>query len=117
MITAAQTRVAMASDPQWWKIALFDFVDDFRLNRNLAAIKDPFRPGDKKLDAALASTIEFLCDELDLRLPNWVERVPPLRVPFFVSGIESLKATAIVQSPARFRVRNVFVLESLLERV
>ena len=49
--------------------------------------------------------------------PPWTGGVGPLERPWFVSGYENLKASALVESPARFRSRNVFVLAGFLDRV
>jgi hypothetical protein len=73
--------------------------------------------GDEKMDAVLASVAESICDELKLPIPDWLSKVPACREPYFVSGLENLKATAIVESPLRFRIRKVFVLENFLHRV
>jgi hypothetical protein len=72
---------------------------------------------DEKIDALLAATVESLCRELNLETPEWLQNVPACRQPYFVSGVENLKATAIVESPLPFRIRKVFVLENFLERV
>lgn len=94
-----------------------DFVDDFRRHRNPAAIAEPFHLGDERKDAVLAGVIETLCDEMHIAVPDWLLDVPPCRDPYFVSGFESLKAIAIVESPIRFRLRKVFVMENFLHRV
>lgn len=117
MITLKETKEKIVAEPRWWKIHLFDFVDDFRTNKNPAAIEEPFPLGDEKVDALLAATAESLCRELDLETPEWLLKVPACRKPYFVSGVENLKATAIVESPLPFRIRKVFVLENFLERV
>lgn len=65
MITLKETKEKIASEPRWWKIHLFDFVDDFRANKNPAAIEEPFAPGDDKIDSLLAATVESLCRELN----------------------------------------------------
>ena len=72
---------------------------------------------DRRFDALLASTIEYLCDEMRLEAPAWVWAVPSLKEPWFLSGMESLKAIAIVESPVFFRRRKIFVLENFLYRV
>jgi hypothetical protein len=69
------------------------------------------------MDALVAATVESLCDELGLDTPEWLEQIPESKEPWFVSGIERLKAIAIVQSPLRFRMRKIFVLENFLSRV
>ena len=80
-------------------------------------IAEPFELSDEKIDALLASTAEKLCDELEISIPDWIKKVPACKEPYFVSGIENLKAVAIVQSPLKFKVRNVFVSETFLMRV
>jgi len=117
MITADETQTRMNRDPRWWKIALMDFVDDFRVHKDPAAIEQPFVLGDEQRDAVLAAVLESLCDELSLPIPSWLDEVPASKIPFFVAGLENLKATAIVESPVRFRLRNVFVMEDFLSRV
>ena len=92
-------------------------MDNFRYYKDFRAISEPFELSDDKFDALLASTTESLCNELNLEIPNWIKQIPACREPFFVSGFESLKATAIVQSPLRFRLRKVFVMENFLSRV
>lgn len=117
MITAVETQDRMNLDPRWWKIALFDFVDDFRYPKDPSAITQPLEPTDEKLDETLAAVIERLCDEMDLPIPVWLNSIPGCQQPYFVSGLENLKATAIVESPIRFRLRQVFVLENFLSRI
>ena len=117
MITALETKLRIVNDRQWWKIPLMDFVDDFRRLRHPAAIDEPFVLDDERIDAVLAGVIEYLCDELNIPIPKWLNAVPSCRKPFFVSGIDNLMATAIVESPLRFRMRKVFVMENFLHRV
>lgn len=117
MITLKETKEKIAADPRWWKIHFFDFVDDFRANRDLTALDEPFELSNDQTDALLASTVESLCHELNLEAPLWLREIPACNRPYFVSGVENLKAAAIVQSPLRFRIRKVFVLENFLERV
>lgn len=117
MITAAETKLRIIEDRRWWKIPLMDFVDDFRRHKSSAAIDQPFILDDEQMDAVLAGVIEYLCDESKITVPKWLNDVPSCRNPYFVSGIDNLKATAIVESPLRFRVRKVFVMENFLHRV
>ena len=117
MITAAETKRQFEVDPQWWKIPLLDFVDDFRRRGDPAAIAEPFHLSDEKKDAVLAGVIETLCDEMNIEIPSWLDKVPACSDPYFVSEMENLKATTLVESPVRFRIRKVFVLENFLSRV
>lgn len=41
----------------------------------------------------------------------------PIQPPWFVAGMENLKAIALAESPLRFRLRKIFVLENFLSRV
>ena len=117
MITLKETKQKMLADSRWWKLYFYDFVDEFRRNKDLQMIDEPFELTDEKIDALLASTIEKLCDELKIEIPVWIRKVPSCKEPFFVSGVENLKAILIVKSLLRFKVRNIFVSENFLVRV
>ncbi len=117
MITLNETKKLITENPRWWRIPLMDFVDDFRCHKNTAAITERFELSNEKIDAVLASTAESLCDELNISVPAWLDEVSACREPYFVAGLENLKAAAIVQSPLRFRIRKIFVLENFLSRV
>ena len=117
MITLRETKEKIVADRRWWKIHLFDFVDDFRANKDLRAVSEPFEISDEKTDALLASTAESLCREMNLEAPDWLREIPACSKPYFVSGVENLKATAIVESPVWFRIRKIFVMGNFLERV
>ena len=117
MITLKETKQKVAAEPRWWCIHLMNFVDDFRRHKALKAVADPFELSDAKMDALLASTAEALCDEVGIEPPVWLESVPDLKEPWFIGDLERLKAISIVQSPLRFRMRKIFVLENFLSRV
>ena len=117
MITLKQTKEKIRDDPRWWCIHLMNFVDDFRRQRNVSAVVEPIETSDEKTDALLASTAEALCDEMRLTPPRWLSGVPACSEPYFVGGFERLKAISIVESPLRFRIRKIFVLENFLRRV
>lgn len=117
MITARETKQRMLDEPRWWKIALMDFVDDFRYHRDSSAIAQPFELSEEGKDAVLAGTIETLCDEMAIRIPKWLDNVPACREPLFLSRAETLKAFSLAESPVHFRLRKVFVMENFLFRV
>src|SRR5438477_11560086 len=97
MITANETKLRIIEDRKWWKIPLMDFVDDFRRHGDAAAVEEPFVLDDEQIDAVLAGVIEYLCDEMKISIPAWLPDVPSCQRPYFVSGVENLKATAIVE--------------------
>jgi hypothetical protein len=117
MITAKDTKIRMKADPRWWKIALMNFVDDFRYHRDPEAIAQAFELDDEEKDAVLASTIETLCDEMNIQIPEWLGDVPACRGPVFLSRVENLKAFSLAESPVHFRLRKVFVGDNFLFRV
>lgn len=101
-----------------WKIHLFNFVDAFCMAKNkefyLELSPAPELP--LKLKALLASVVEFLCMKFELQIPSWCRSISSLSEPWFLAETENLKATALLESPAVFRKRNLFVLENFLER-
>lgn len=117
MITLKETKQQIEREPQHWCMHLMNFVDDFRYYKDERAINEPFIPSERKMDALLASTAEALCDEMGVEPPAWLDEIPECEQPYFVSGFESLKAISIVESPLRFRLRKIFVLENFLSRV
>lgn len=117
MITIKETKEKIKADERWWKIHSYDFVDDFRFRKNLNAVSEPFEFGGDKIDALLTSTVESLCQEMNLQTPDWTKDVAACDEPFFVAGFENLKAMAIVESPLNFRIRKIFVTSSFLQRV
>ncbi|MBE7557418.1 hypothetical protein HS125_00075 [bacterium] len=117
MISTRITRRLMDEDREHWLIHLMNFVDDFRYYKDMSALAEPYPRGDERMDAILASTAESLCDELGEEPPEWLLEAPPCRDPWFVSGVENFKAIALAESPLRFRVRTIFVMDDFLSRV
>ena len=115
--TIRETKRAVLESGENWLIPFMEFVDDFRRTKDPGLIEKPFELSDERVDSLLASTIEYLCDELGMQTPDWVWEVPSCKEPWFVSGVENLKAIAIAESPAYFRRRKIFVLENFLSRV
>jgi len=100
-----------------WKIHFFNFVDAFRRTKKRDLIESPPTESlGEKEQALLASIVFELCRENRASLPDWVKNVKPLEEPWFVAGMESLKAMAIVESPIGFRKNNIFVFENFLSR-
>jgi hypothetical protein len=94
-----------------------NFVDDFRYYKDPKAVAEPFKLSGERMDALLASTAESLCDEFSITPPAWLTDVPACHDPYFVAEIQNLKAITIVESPLRFRMRKIFVLDNFLSRV
>lgn len=107
----------MADHPNDWAIPFFDFVDSFRRGHDAALISlSPSESVPHKFRALLASSTELLCRESGVLIPPWTAGICPLNEPWFPSESESLKATALLESPLAFRSREIFVLGNFLER-
>ena len=115
--TVKDTRIAMLEYGDNWRIPFMEFVDDFRRLKDPGLIEEAFEFNNDIFDPLLASTIEYLCDESGIEAPTWVWEVPQCKDPWFVSGVENLKAIAIAESPAFFRRRKIFVLNNFLSRI
>jgi hypothetical protein len=89
-----------------------EFMDEFYMHE--AEMRDSIQEVPISLDpikdAYLAALAEHLATQYGLEYPAWAsgsERF--LHEPFFASGLESLKAILLVESPAAFRRRMIFI--------
>lgn len=108
--------------PPVWDLG--NLLDDFRHHcaspeEKLALVSDPPEPtGEKHTDSYLAAMVESLCSEANLRPPDWTASPGTyLQRPWFASGLQSLKAILLTESPVAFRRRNLFVSANALQRV
>ena len=115
--TIQEAKMAMLKSGENWRIPFMEFVDDLRRTRDHSLIEKPFSLNDENIDSLLASTVEYLCDEMGIETPNWIWKVPSCKEPWFVSGYDNLKAISIAESPVFFRRRKIFVLKNFLSRV
>jgi len=94
---------------------LREFLDSFYLERNAGArstmlSREPPLVDDDRVNAYLAAAAEHLAFREHLPVPPWAGgKARFLRRPFFPAGLESLKATLLVESPTAFRRRMIFV--------
>jgi hypothetical protein len=102
---------------------LADFLDQFYLDRRAERIEDePLLLAGRiaegaVVDAYLAATALHLARQLGVAPPFWVRaQSRTLRVPWFASPGAEVRATLLVESPAAFRERNLFVSENALSR-
>jgi hypothetical protein len=100
-----------------WKIHFFNFLDAFRRTRNLKLVfLPPVAETEPRFKSLLASMVCESCAEMGLAIPDWANQTYFLDEPWFVAGMESLKAMAIVESPLYFRRNNIFVLDNFMSR-
>jgi len=108
----------LADGESSWKGWLAELVDDFRRQPEMTLIASPPPAAlPARIRCLLAATVEALCAERGWPAPAWCAAVAPLPTPWFVAGMENLKASALVESPVFFRQRNVFVLGNFLSRI
>jgi hypothetical protein len=68
-------------------------------------------------DAYLAAVAEDLARQFNLTRPGWVDaQTRKLHRPWFASPLAALRAVLLLESPASFRSRNLFVSENALSR-
>ncbi|MGH3472183.1 MAG: hypothetical protein ACRDPG_09100 [Nocardioidaceae bacterium] len=89
-------------------IESFDRSDDAERSRMVE--EAPVPVGDARFDALLAAIAEHVCARTSLRPPEWTEAPGRfLDTWWFVSGLRSLHADALVHSPVSFSRREVFI--------
>jgi len=100
-----------------WRIHLMDFLDGFRRTSDPRLILlPPPRGFDTRLTALFASLTRFLCEDSAISTPRWALRRYFLPTPWFVAEIQSLKASALIESPIAFRNNNIYVLQNFTSR-
>lgn len=117
-IAEIAARAALGSQP--FDPAVREFFDSWQTmdeaGRLEAIGSEPCRVGPVQ-DAYLAAVAEHLAQSHALAAPAWSERPERfLQTPYFAGGLESLKATLIVESPAAFRRRLIFISADALSR-
>jgi hypothetical protein len=102
---------------------LADFLDQFYLERRPEMLaEEPGRLSGRidegeVADAYLAATAVTLTRLVDTRPPGWAwEESRKLRQPWFASRGRAIRATLLLESPAAFRERNLFVSANALSR-
>ncbi len=101
---------------------LREFLDEFYLEaegavRETMLSDEPPPVFHRHVDAYVAAVAEHLAVRYGLAVPEWA--IQPgrfLKAPFFPCGLESLKATLLMESPAAFRRRLIFVGSDPLSR-
>jgi hypothetical protein len=101
---------------------VFQLMDDFRSvdsDMQYELVREPSQlTGDPRFDAFLAATVEHLAFHASLPIPRWAaERDTLLPRFWFPSPYETTRVQAMVESPAAFRRRGIFIEESDLHRV
>jgi hypothetical protein len=102
---------------------LANFLDEFYASPSAGGLEAPptrlcgvVEDGHIK-DAYLGAVAEELARKYQLPHPAWAYAEDrKLHVPWFASHLQSLRAILLLESPAGFRSRNLFVTENALSR-
>ena len=125
MIPKTLTEVAqLVARGESFDFSLRNFLDGFYAcptPEAIAAAPAPLAETNPQLgaveDAYLAATAEWLAWKFDFPPPAWTRAEHRfLRRPWFASSLDSLRAVLLLESPAAFRSRNLFVSENALTR-
>jgi hypothetical protein len=104
---------------------LANFLDEFYAAPNEKALADAppllaqkFGGRGRVQDAYLAATAEKLASDNHFPVPAWTEaETRKLHSPWFASSLAALRTVLLLESPAAFRSRNLFISENALARV
>ncbi len=101
-----------------WRLHIMNFVDEFRrsLDRRLV-ILPPVRGTDERILALFSGIVQILCNEANIGIPGWAKKKHYCAKPWFLSGSEALKASAILESPIELRSQNIYAHDNFLSRV
>ncbi len=103
--------------------AVRNFLDRFKANPDPELLMDepallaPILDDRGYADAFAASTVSYLCQVHEFKAPSWVNaKCRMMQVPHFAAKSPAMKAILLQESPAAFRVRNLFVSANVLSR-
>jgi hypothetical protein len=125
MIPKTLAEVAqLAANGESFDLCLRNFLDGFLAWPGADALAiEPEKLADKLPqfgaveDAYLAATAEWLAWKFNLPPPRWVfEPARSLPRPWFASPLAALRGLLLLESPAPFRSRNLFISENALSR-
>ncbi len=119
---AAVARLAL--DGESFDRSLANFLDEFYAAPNAKALvgaplllAQRFGARGKIRDAYLAAVAEELARTHKLPFPSWIAaKTRKLSQPWFASSLAALRGVLLLESPAAFRARNLFVSENALTR-
>jgi len=125
---AVRSMLAASAQPaseDLWRFGILQFLDDYQSTRrhhgSVSAAElltgEPVVTGHRGVDAAFAALACWLADRDGWTAPLWALSDARVARPWwFVSDSDYGRAWALVQSPAHFRIRGVFITDTALQR-
>lgn len=110
---------------QVWRHAVVQMMDDYDSARRHHGVEtaaamwrdEPTATGDLRVDAGLAAMAEHLARRDGWPVPAWARDSSREAVPWwFVTDLKGMHPRALVESPASFRRRGVFITRGALDR-
>ncbi len=121
--TPMREKFAEITDTESFGYAIRDFLDRFReapsygLIAEETELLEPCLEDGGRADAFLASTAAYLAQKHQLSVPRWaIGTSRALEKPWFAAKTHNLRMILLQESPAAFRVRNLFVSANALHR-
>ena len=115
---------ALTREGEPFDFAMRSFLDEFQMQPEPTRIlAEPERllsvaRDGERCDAFLAATAETLAATHGFEAPGWVwQETRKLHRPWFALPWQGLRAILLLESPAAFRSRNLFVSANALSRV
>lgn len=118
-MTALECLAAAKAAGDEFKRSINAFVDEFRSaepDEKQRMVRDPIQ-AQGALEGLVAGVVSALCRETATPTPEWVGTIGSPK-PFFAFPAKSfeLRVRLMFESPAPFRIRNVFVPSNYLSR-
>ena len=96
------------------------FLDRFYSERNIGMLEEEPIWGEvpKEIQSFIASSVDYLSSIVGAITPLWaMKKSYELKAPLFPSNLKGdIRAVMLIESPIEYKVRNIYVLNNVLDR-